>query len=84
MSKALSLKWTKGLDESDKERTEKLIRNSGIVLSRLRDIIQEDLDNIQKETEKDYDNPSWAYLQAHKNGKSDYARQMLSLLNFLK
>lgn len=83
MSRKLSLKWTKGLSEDRAENLEKLVRNSTIVLSRLKEIIEEDL-RQDKVTESDYDNPSWAYYQAHKNGKMEYARQMLSLLAFLE
>lgn len=80
----LNLRWTKGLDEGKKDSVENLIRNSHIVLSRLRDIIEEDLRDLNKAREADYENPSWAFLQAHQNGKQEYARQLLSLLSFLE
>lgn len=80
----LNLRWTKGLSKDRKENVEKLVRNSHIVLSRLKEIIDEDLRDLNKYTETDYDNPSWGFKQAHINGKQEYARQMLSLLNFLE
>jgi hypothetical protein len=80
----LNTRWTRGLRQDRKENVEKLIRNSHIVLSRLKEIIEEDLKELNKHTEADYDNPSWGFKQAHVNGKQDYARSMLSLLNFLE
>lgn len=80
----LNTRWTKGLQGEKKDNLEKLVRNSHIVLSRLKDILEEDLESFQKVGETDYESPGWAYLQAHMNGKQDYARQVLRLLAFLE
>jgi len=80
----LNTRWTKGLQGEKKENLEKLVRNSHIVLSRLKTILEEDLDALQKVGEVDYEKPSWAFHQAHTNGKQDYARQMLRLFEFLE
>lgn len=80
----LNTVWTKGLSADRKENLEKLIRNSHIVLSRLKEIVEEDLESLQKVNESDYESQNWAYRQAHLNGKQDYARQMLRLLSFLE
>jgi hypothetical protein len=80
----LNTRWTKGLQGEKKEGLEKLVRNSHIVLSRLKTILEEDLEFFQKVVETDYDSPSWHFRQAHLNGKQDYARQMLRLLEFLE
>lgn len=80
----LNTVWTKGLSADRKENLEKLIRNSNIVLSRLKEIVEEDLESLQKVNESDYESQNWAYRQAHVNGKQDYARQMLRLLSFLE
>lgn len=84
MAQNLNLRWVKGVSKDRVEGLEKIIRNSHIVLSRLKEIIEEDLKDLNKHTEADYESSSWAYKQAHENGKREYARQMLSLLNFLE
>lgn len=84
MSANLNIRWTKGLQGDKKENLEKLVRNSHIVLSRLKSIVEEDLRDLQKTKPDDYDSPSWSHKQAHYNGELAYARQMLSLLSFLE
>ena len=84
MQPKLNLRWLKGLAKDRTESVEKVIRNSHIVLTRLKEIIEEDLKELNKSNESDYENNAWAYKQAHVNGKQEYARQMLSLLAFLE
>jgi len=63
--------WTKHLPTpEDKERFEKSIYGAKQVLDRLKALIeQEERDLDQTELDpKAYDNPSWAYKQAFKNG----------------
>ena len=84
MARNLNLRWVKGVPKDRVENLEKLVRNSHIVLSRLKEIVEEDLKDLNKHPEADYSNPAWAFKQAHENGKQEYARQMLSLLNFLE
>lgn len=80
----LNLQWFKGIDKTKKDDLEKLIRNSRIVLSRLKDILDADIKELNEFTTSDYDSPSWSHKQAHNNGKLDYARQVRSLLSFLE
>lgn len=80
----LSTRWTRGLPSDRKENLEKLIRNSTIVLSRLKQMVEEDLVEMEKVPVSDYEHPSWSHKQAHENGKREYARQLLSLFAFLE
>jgi hypothetical protein len=82
----LSIAWTKHLPPGkSKEDFEKIIRNSVMVMSRLRDIINEKEQELSRSetTEKDFETPSWAYKQAYRNGQRATLRDLKSLLQFL-
>lgn len=80
----LPVDWTKGLD--DKDSFETLVRNSTQVLGRLKEIIEEYESNVVKEeiTSKYYDNPAWAYKQAHNNGVRQGLKKVVDLLSFME
>jgi hypothetical protein len=62
--------WTQHLKGEDKERFKQSVLGSKHVLDRLKTLIENEEDAIDQ-TERDpkaYDNPSWAYKQAYKNG----------------
>ena len=63
--------WTKHIsDKDEKAAFEKEIRSSVEVLRRLKKLL-EDKEATLERSELDptaYNSPSWAYLQAHKNG----------------
>jgi hypothetical protein len=63
--------WTKHLQHpTDKERFELQITGSKPVLEIIKTLIEEQIiDTDKSETsERQFDNPSWPYLQAYKNG----------------
>ena len=65
----MQTKWLSHLKtEEEREEFKKTLRNSRFALDKLREIVY----NIRKDREvvkqQDYNNPSWAYLQAHNNG----------------
>lgn len=76
--------WTKNLsDPKDKERFQSSILGSRPVLERLQELLDEeekDLDSSELK-EATYDTPSWAYLQAHKNGQRSMIRKIKTLIN---
>lgn len=81
--RGLSLEWTKHLkSEAEKKEFIDAVRHDTLVLGRLADIIQEKLQGLQnRETSpSEYDNPSWAYKQAHTNGLKLGLTSILSLL----
>lgn len=49
-------------------------------IDRLRDIINEGILETYEDKPHDYDNPSWAYKQAHSNGKRQALVRLLELL----
>ena len=80
----INTKWTRKVDPDKRENLEKLIRNTTIVLSRLKEVVEEDLVEMERVPLADYETPSWSHKCAHENGKKEYARQMLTLLSFLE
>jgi hypothetical protein len=76
--------WTKHIkDQEAKENFERQIINSIPVLERIQDILKEDLDTLDKVefSTKAYDNPNWAYRQAHVNGYKTAYKNLDKLLN---
>jgi hypothetical protein len=84
-SKSFSLQWTKGVPDEDKESVEKAIRNSTTALGQLKGILEERLAELRRleAREADYDNPAWAYKQAHRNGEVLSLLKTLELLSFV-
>lgn len=85
-SKKLTTLWTQGLKHNSKEKQdfEEYVRNCTALLTRLDDIIQEELRAVLEDesTEAQYDE-GWGYLQAHRNGKKDILRKFQKLTDHL-
>lgn len=70
-----------GDEEKIEERRKKLLQFSEIC-GIIRDVMERKLEALESVTEKDYDNPSWAFKQAHINGEQQAYRDILTLLEF--
>lgn len=84
--KAIATLWIEHIKDKEKQKEfEKLLRNSGISLGRLKDIIQDRLDALERAEVKAeiYDSPNWAYKQADTNGTRRAYMNILQLLSFL-
>jgi hypothetical protein len=82
----ISLKWFKGeRDKKAREDFEKILRNDGIVLGRLRDIIDELRAEVERQETsiEDFDSPSWALKQASRLGEKRGLNKVRDLLTFL-
>lgn len=74
-------KWTQHLKtDDDKKRFENSVIGCRYVLERLRDIIDEEIKDIEK-TEEDFNNPSWAYKEAYSIGAKRKLRDLRKLIN---
>jgi hypothetical protein len=78
--------WIRHLSHQDKDTKtnfEAAIRNSTVALSRLRQIIQEDLDSLDRAetSENQFEDPNWSHKQAYWNGQRSKLLSYLSLLN---
>jgi hypothetical protein len=85
--KRIPLDWIKHLaDDAERKEFEAYIRNSGAVLRRFRQLIEDKERTLLAEetTPGDYDNPSWAYKQADRNGAKRALKQLKQLLEFLE
>lgn len=72
--------WTSHLkEEKDRKDFEGYLRNSTTIFDRLRDILHE---KKPKPSKQDYEKASWAYYQAHQNGKEEAIKEILDLINF--
>lgn len=78
------IRWTEHLKtEEEKERFQNSIYSAKIVLERLKDIIEEDEQTLDRsETdERVYETPNWDYRQAHKNGMRKYLNTIKKLID---
>ena len=82
--KPLKLDWTKNLPPERKQGFEDALRNSTLVIDRLRQIMNEwEQSLLAEETTKDqYSSPSWAMLQAHRNGSREIIKKVRDLTDF--
>jgi hypothetical protein len=84
--KNLHVAWTKHIkDPEAKAKFEQLLRNSGISLGRLRNIIREKIGslNASERNPKVYEAPNWPYMQSHNNGFMQGLQYVDDLLKFL-
>lgn len=86
MSKGIAIDWIKNLPKDEAVEFEKTLRHSTIVLSRLSEILDEQIKNLDRQemTSEAYDSPSWAYKQAHLNGERSRLTKVKQLLSFLE
>lgn len=81
----LATEWTKHLkDQEAKAEFEKLLRNSTISLGRLREILEDKLQALDRSEVKtdNYDSPNWAFRQADLNGTRRILMNIIDLLSF--
>lgn len=80
MRSKFSTLWCKKLKGKEKEDFETYVRNATQIVERLRDIIREREEEIGKsETSDDYESGSWAYKQAHRNGRKEELNALKTL-----
>ena len=75
-SNRLSTAFTR--DVEDREAFEQEFRNSNIP-GVLKNILEEKLENT-KMRRHDYRDPSWAYRQAHENGRAEVLEEIIEIL----
>ena len=85
--KSISIEWIRHLKtKQEQEEFEKSLRHTTEVLSRLRTIVEEKIQSVDREeiSSSSYENPAWAYKQAHANGERAGLTKVLQLLAFLE
>lgn len=76
--------WTQNLSsDEEKKQFEDAVRSSKPILDRLAEILKGDQTNLTRRevSPSVYDNPNWAYRQAHANGYSACINNILTLLS---
>lgn len=73
--------WINHLKGEDQENFRKFILSSRPVLDKLKDIVYNKVKDAQKVRSSDYADASWAYKQAHLNGRVDALNEILDLLD---
>lgn len=88
MTKGLPTPWIRHLkDQSKKEEFEAAVKASSTALSRLYDLVLEkeaDIYNHETSVTTDFNDPSWAYKQAFRNGQKTSLKEICQLLEFIK
>tara|TARA_E500000318_G_C3426643_1_gene159469 strand:- start:291 stop:542 length:252 start_codon:yes stop_codon:yes gene_type:complete len=76
-------RWLKDYKESEKAAVKQQIKNAKLVLDRLADLIQEDLDASVREmaSRKHFDSNSWEDKMAHYLGEQTALRSIKSLID---
>ena len=82
----LPLDWTKGMSDLEKQEFIEVLSKSIWLTRRIRELLQERLDFLERKenTDKAYDNPSWAFYQADINGGKREVKYLLSLFDPMK
>lgn len=76
----MQTQWFSHLPKDKHEEVKKIVLGSTKVLDILHNIVYNMSIVESKPSTKDYDSPSWAYLQAHKNGRIEALREIAKLL----
>lgn len=71
--------WFQGMKEDDKQKLIHSLKSSDLS-QRLQSIL-EDWERQLEPTIKDYESPSWAYKQAHRNGMLEVYKKLRSLFD---
>lgn len=70
--------------EEGRKRIEGILRNSVSALTLVYSLLEEKEKELSSPKTSDYENPSWAFLQAHKNGKLEQLAELKQLLEFIR
>lgn len=82
-----SVQWIKHL-RTQKERDDfnAILANSTTVLNRLKDILMEEIEELDKAESSisDFESPAWTHKQAYRNGDRARLRKVLDLIDIRK
>ncbi len=76
----LASEWFVGLTDEEKEDLRQYLKNSTRMFDLLKNMIQKRYDVASSVKDTDYDSASWAYKQAHRNGKLETLEDLYKLL----
>lgn len=75
--------WTKGLEQDASGEMELAFKASGVLRQRLAELLKEKMDNRTKAmySDKEYENPNWAYKKADEVGYLRALSEVISVLS---
>lgn len=78
----MDLRWTRGLPDDQSQSFQNLLRNSSTLLSRLKELLEEELSQITKSESsiQDFEDGNWAVKQAFRNGDRSRIRKVIDLI----
>ena len=84
MARPLDTRWTRNLPEDKRKEFEGLVRNSTLLLTRLKEIIEEaeQSEISQSSSLSDFKDPNWPYKQAFRNGSLSQLKKLKDLIPF--
>lgn len=83
--KSLKTVWTDHCKTpEDKLKFEKTVRNSARVLLKLKEILEKEMDGLNKVQTQDFANPNWAYNQAFELGQRFKLQKLIELIDFME
>lgn len=82
-AKEPTMRWASHVE--DKDEFYSVLKNSSYVLTRVRDLLNEELESLDRseESEKDFETPAWAEKQAFRNGQRAALKRFKMLFEFL-
>lgn len=83
-SKGLDTRWTRTREGDAKTDFEKIVRNSTLLLTRLKEILEErerELNN-KSFSEADFSDPNWSHKQAARLGRLAELKDLKNLIPF--
>ena len=80
----LSTAWTQHLTGKEKDDFEVIVRNSTLLLTRLKQIIEDSERSLQSQAYslKDFEDPNWSHKQAFRNGELARLSKLKALIPF--
>ena len=80
MTDNVKLVWVSGIkDKEERESFKKRLLSNQDIWEKLEKIIVERIESLEPDIH-DYDSPSWAYRQAHVNGKREALLDLLDII----
>lgn len=76
-----SVWFRNGKNQEDRERIKGMVLGSKKTLDILAEICYNIIKNDSEVSKQDYQSAGWAFEQAHRNGRQDALREIISIIN---
>lgn len=76
----LAADWLTSHDPAERDKQRAQVIQGVVILQRLREILQKELDRVEREETTDFDNPAWPYRRAALDGEKKALRYLKKLI----